>query len=327
MNVAGSQVVVTQHDGACGATVTGVRLAELDDDLFAEVLQAWHRYGVVAFPGQHLSETDQVGFSRRLGALENTTLRDLGTAKKPTTIALANVNKRGELVTDPEHKLNQFLRGNQEWHSDSSFKRISAKASMLAALEVPDEGGETEYTDMRAGYDALDEATRRRLDGLMALHSAAYSQNLAMPDTPLHPDEEHNLPPVPQPLVRIHEPTGRPSLFIGRHAMSIEQLDEAEGRAPAGRATGNGLPAAPHLPAPVGEGGCRAVGHPVHTPPRPPLGHPPSPRHAPHHHRRGPHPGRHQRMGAVAGTVLERRDFRMRRLFCWAGWRGGGWGW
>lgn len=231
MNVAGSQVVVTPHEGACGATVTGVRLAELDEDAFAEVLQAWHRYGVVAFPGQHLSEADQVGFSRRLGALENTTLRDLGTAKKPTTIALANVNKRGELVTDPEHKLNQFLRGNQEWHSDSSFKRISAKASMLAALQVPNEGGETEYTDMRAGYDALDEATRRRLDGLMALHSAAYSQNLAMPDTPLHPDEEHNLPPVPQPLVRIHEPTGRPSLFIGRHAMSIEQLEEAEGRA------------------------------------------------------------------------------------------------
>jgi alpha-ketoglutarate-dependent taurine dioxygenase len=102
---------------------------------------------------------------------------------------------------------------------------------MLVALQVPDEGGETEYADMRAGYEALDPFTRRRIAGLTALHSAAYSQGLAMPDTPLHPDEERNLPPVPQPLVRVHEPTGRPSLFIGRHAMAIEQLDEPEGRA------------------------------------------------------------------------------------------------
>lgn len=226
-----SGVVVTPHEGACGATVTGVRLAELDDDAFAAVLDAWHTYGVVAFPGQHLSEEDHVTFSRRLGNLENTNLRDRDPARRPTTIALANINRQGELVTDPDHKLNRFLAGNQEWHSDSSFKRISAKASMLVALEVPTEGGETEYADMRAAYEALDAVAQRRLEGLIAFHSAAYSQGLAMPDTPLHADEQRNLPPVPQPLVRVHEPTGRRSLFIGRHAMSVEGLDEAEGRA------------------------------------------------------------------------------------------------
>ena len=271
--------------------MTGVRLADLDDDDFAEVLRAWHTYGVIAFPGQHLDEEAQVAFSRRLGALENTNLRDPDSARAPTTLALANVNRRGELVSDPEHKLNQFLRGNQEWHSDSSFKRISAKASMLAALEVPDEGGETEYTDMRAAYDALDEATRRRLEGLVALHSAAYSQSLAMPDTPLHTDEQRNLPPVPQPLVRIHEPTGRPSLFVGRHAMFIQQLDEAEGRALLRRAAGRGLPPAARLPAPLGGGRCGPVGQPLHGAPGPPVGHPQGPHHAPHHHRRRSAPG------------------------------------
>jgi len=71
-----SQVVVTPHDGACGATVTGVNLADLDDAAFAAVLRAWHTYGVVAFPGQHLEEADQVAFSRRLGSLERTNLRN-----------------------------------------------------------------------------------------------------------------------------------------------------------------------------------------------------------------------------------------------------------
>jgi alpha-ketoglutarate-dependent taurine dioxygenase len=226
-------VIVTPHEGACGATVTGVDLADLDDAAFADVLAAWHTYGVIAFPGQHLVEEAHVAFSRRLGSLENTNTRDPNSAeRRPTTLTLANVNRKGELVSDPEHKLNRFLRGNQHWHSDSSFKRISAKASLLAAIEVPDEGGETEYTDMRAAYEALDDATRERLQGLVAVHSAAYSQAAAMGQAdPLHPDEQRHLPPVRQPLVRVHEPTGRRSLFIGRHAQRIEQLPDDEGRA------------------------------------------------------------------------------------------------
>jgi alpha-ketoglutarate-dependent taurine dioxygenase len=225
-----STIIVTPHYGACGATITGVHLADLDDAAFAEVLQAWHTYGVIAFPRQHLDEEAHVAFSRRLGALENTNVRDRDSEKRPTTLTLANINRKGEVVTDPEHKLNRFLRGNGYWHSDSSFKRISAKASMLAALQVPTEGGETEYADMRAAYDALDDETKERLEGLYAVHSAAYSQVAAMgSDSPLHPDEERNLPPVRQPLIRLHEPTGRRSLFIGRHAKYIENLDEAEG--------------------------------------------------------------------------------------------------
>ena len=232
MKAASSTVTVTPHEGACGATVTGVSLADLDDGAFADVLAAWQRYGVIAFPGQHLDEEAHVAFSRRLGNLENTNTRDpRSVEKRPTTISLSNVTRSGRHVTDPEDKLNRFLRGNQYWHSDSSFKRISAKASLLAALEVPDEGGETEYADMRAAYDALDDATRRRIEGFVAVHSAVYSQAQSMGrDGTFKPGEEENLPPVRQPLVRVHEPTGRRSLFIGRHAQRIEQLDEAESR-------------------------------------------------------------------------------------------------
>lgn len=228
-----STLTVTPHANACGATITGVNLADLNDATFDAVQAAWHTYGVIAFPGQHLDEDAHVAFSRRLGRLENTNTRNPDNAeKRPTTLRLANLNRRNELITDPEHKINQFLRGNQFWHSDSSFKRITAKASMLAALEVPEQGGETEYTDMRAAYDALDEATKARIEGLVAWHSAAYSQLMSMgPNGAFSAEEEANLPPVRQPLVRVHEPTGRRSLFVGRHAQSIENLDDAQSRA------------------------------------------------------------------------------------------------
>ncbi|MDH4145659.1 MAG: TauD/TfdA family dioxygenase [Acidimicrobiia bacterium] len=233
MSTTASTITVTAHEGECGATVTGVRLGELDDATFAQVLDAWHAYGVLAFPGQHLDEDAQVAFSRRLGALENTNTRDpRHPTRRPTTLTLANVDRQGELVSDPEARLNRFLAGNQFWHSDSSFKRISAKASMLVALAVPPEGGETEYADMRLAYEALDDATRRSLTGLVGMHSAAYSQRQSMGENdPLRPEEERNVPPVPQPLVRLHEPSGRRSLFIGRHVMAIEGMDGADARA------------------------------------------------------------------------------------------------
>ena len=232
MATATTALKVTPHDGACGATVTGVDLAELSEDVFARILAVWHTYGVVAFPGQHLKEEDHVAFSRRLGALENTNTRDPHSAdKRPTTLTLANLDRQGQVVTDPEARINKFLKGNGYWHSDSSFKRISAKASLLAALAVPDQGGETEYTDMRAAYDALDEPTRQRIEGLTAVHSAAYSQRVSMGEAGgFRPEEEQHLPPVVQPVVRLHEPSGRRSLFVGRHAQYIESLDEAEGR-------------------------------------------------------------------------------------------------
>jgi alpha-ketoglutarate-dependent 2,4-dichlorophenoxyacetate dioxygenase len=225
-------LTVTPHRGACGATVTGVDLARLDDNTFTQVLAAWHTHGVLAFPHQHLSEEAHVAFSRRIGQLENTNTRDPHSAEhRPTTLQLANINRRGELVSDPEARLNRHLRGNQFWHTDSSFKRISAKASLLAAIQVPDAGGETEYADMRAAYDALDPVHHQQLDRLVAVHSIVWSQSLAMgEDHALPPEEERNLPPVRHPLVRVHEPTGRRSLFIGRHARLVEGLDEAASR-------------------------------------------------------------------------------------------------
>jgi alpha-ketoglutarate-dependent 2,4-dichlorophenoxyacetate dioxygenase len=215
-----------------GAEVTGVDLAHLDDDGFEALLDAWYRYGVLVFPAQYLSENDQITFSLRLGRLER-----LVSKKKPADVGaaakigrLANLDREGRPVPEGS-SLWLFLKGNQYWHSDSSFKAVSAKASMLSAWTVPSSGGETEWADMRQAYDALDQATKDRLAGLVGVHSYWYSQSMVGGTDVLADEDWAALPPVPHPLVRVNEDSGRRSLFIGRHASHVEGMAQAEGRA------------------------------------------------------------------------------------------------
>ena len=143
---------------------------------------------------------------------------------------LSNVGADGG-VAKPDDKLGLFLKGNRYWHTDSSFKKVGAKVSLLRALEVPETGGDTEWADMRAAWDALDPATQARLDGLTAVHSYAYSQGQVGGTTLLTRREWVDLPPVKHPVVRTHPATGRKSLYVGRHASHIVGMDEAQGRA------------------------------------------------------------------------------------------------
>ena len=122
--------------------------------------------------------------------------------------------------------------GNEGWHTDSSYMRLSAKASVLSAHVVPSHGGETEWADMRAAYDALDDAMRARIAGLSAYHSLRYSQArighvAAVGSSYGFHDEQ---PPL-RPLVKVHPETGRAALYIGRHAYGIPGLDPDESEA------------------------------------------------------------------------------------------------
>jgi alpha-ketoglutarate-dependent 2,4-dichlorophenoxyacetate dioxygenase len=215
-----------------GAEVTGVDLADLDDTAFEAVLDAWHRHAVLVFPGQHLSEAAQVAFSLRLGHLERLVSKRRGAnlGSRAQIGKLANLDQEGKPVPEGS-SLWLFLKGNQFWHSDSSFKAVAAKASMLSAWTVPSCGGETEWADMRAAYDALDDATRARLEGVVAVHSYWYSQSLVGGTDVLAEEDWAALPPVEHPVVRTNEDTGRRSLFIGRHASHVVGMDEVEGRA------------------------------------------------------------------------------------------------
>ncbi len=199
-----------------GATVTGVGLASLGSEAWLAIEEAFHRHAVLIFPGQHLSSAEQVAFGRRFGGIEQIVAgRDI--------IAISNQRPDGTLLADDDPGM-QIMRGNEGWHTDSSYMPLAAKASVLSAHVVPREGGETEWADMRAAYEALDEATRERVAGLSAYHSIRYSQARIGDTGPgIGYGYGDHAPPL-RPLVKVHPVTGRPSLYIGRHAYGIPGL-------------------------------------------------------------------------------------------------------
>jgi alpha-ketoglutarate-dependent taurine dioxygenase len=212
---------VTPLEASFGATVTDIDLAGLDDATWALVEAAFNTYALLIFPGQHLTAEAQTAFGQRFGRIE-----ELSAGMK--SVPISNMRRDGRMLGDDEHAM-QIMMGNEGWHTDSSYMHVSARASILAAQVLPRTGGETEWADMRAAYDALDEALRERVEGLSAFHSLRYSQarigHVAAVGSGYGLDED--VPPL-RPLVKTHPVTGRKSLYIGRHAHAIPGLAEAE---------------------------------------------------------------------------------------------------
>jgi alpha-ketoglutarate-dependent taurine dioxygenase len=213
----------TRTTATLGAVVTDVDLSDVDDDTAEEIEGAFNEHAVLVFPAQHLRDDAQVALSRRFG--------DLETAAGGAVFPIANVRRDGSLIADPGDPTALLLIGNQTWHSDSSFREVSAKASMLSAHVVPSRGGETEFADMRAAYDALPDAMKERLEGLVATHSYRYSQG-RIGGLEMYPAAGLDaIDGAEHPVVRTHPATGRRSLFIGRHAFRIRGMDDAAAQA------------------------------------------------------------------------------------------------
>ncbi len=212
-------------DATLGATVRGVDLRQpLDGPTFAKIESAWHDHAVLIFPEQHLSHDQHQDFSRMFGPLELSIRRN----RPKSAGQLTNVRADGT-IAPPESLQARFLLGNTFWHTDSSYKRVGAKASILAAHVVPDSGGETEWADMRAAYDVLDDEMKAWLEDKVAVHSYEFSHKPFGGVEVLSLDELSHLPPVEHPLIRAHPATGRKNLFVGRHASHIlgEDLEES----------------------------------------------------------------------------------------------------
>ena len=212
-----------------GAVATGGDLARLDAETFAAIERAWDEHAVLVFPDQHLSEAEQAGFSRRLGPLERS-LAENTVGADPEIIVLSNMRDDGTLWPARSAR-GLFLEDNNYWHTDSSYKRVPSKGSALAARVVPETGGETAFADMRAAWDALEPEMQRYLENKSAVHSYAYSQGKVGGTETLSEAEWDALPPVEHPILRRHPGTGRPALYIGRHASHIAGEDEGESRA------------------------------------------------------------------------------------------------
>jgi alpha-ketoglutarate-dependent 2,4-dichlorophenoxyacetate dioxygenase len=214
------------------AEVSGVDLSQpLTDDLVTQIEQAIDRYAVLVFRNQPLTDDQHAEFTRRFGPIDKGLL--LGSKRKrrltnPDVIDLANVDLDGN-VLPVSNVRNVSLIANQLWHSDSSFKNPPAKYSVLCGVNLPAHGGQTEFADQRAAYDALSDDMKTRIEGLVAEHWAYHSRNM-LGGGGFSPEEMAALPSVRWPVVHTIEGSGRKSLFVGIHTCEIDGMGTAEAR-------------------------------------------------------------------------------------------------
>ncbi|HWN02216.1 MAG TPA: TauD/TfdA family dioxygenase, partial [Candidatus Dormibacteraeota bacterium] len=219
--------------GPClAAEVEGIDLTQpLSPEEVAAVHAGMDQYAVLVFHDQPLTDEQQLAFTRSLGEIEHaigTGLREQ--YRLPTTFAdVSNLDVNNQVFAR-DSRTRLFSLGNRLWHSDSSFKVVPAKYSLLHARSVPSKGGNTEFADMRAGYDALDDETKARVADLICEHSQLYSRSL-LGFTDFTDEERERFKPVRQVLVRTHPGHGRKSLYLSSHAGGIVGWPVPEARA------------------------------------------------------------------------------------------------
>ena len=206
-----------------GAVITDVDLKNLTTDDFALIKQNFLKFGFLVFPRQFLSDQENIAFGERFGKLE------FG-ASPMSNQAKMEDGTYGK-VFDIESQRMRTNVGNEAWHTDSTYWPISSKCAMLSAIVVPKEGGETQLADMRAGYAALDEATKSQIAHLSAYHSTEFSQANDVGNFPLREEGSiYHGEAYLRPLVKTHPETGVKNLFVGRHAFGIPGLERHESR-------------------------------------------------------------------------------------------------
>lgn len=228
-------MTVTQLHPLFVGDVTGLDLSDPGADAHYPALQAaLDEHGVLIFHGPALSQERQVAFCGMFGPLEGEG-KSVGILttdiKRRVDVRLADISNLDEdgKVLGQQDRRRMFALGNQLWHTDSSFKAIPAKYSMLHAHSVTPEGGETQVVDTRAAYDALPSKMKDRIEDLVAVHSIFCSrQKLGFTD--FTDEERAALPPVKRPLVRRHKESNRKALYLASHADYILGMEVPDGK-------------------------------------------------------------------------------------------------
>lgn len=213
--------------------VSGVDLCKpLTKDEAAAIEAGMDKYAVLIFRGQDITDEQQLAFALNFGEREHA--RGGNVTKKEDARLNTGLNDVSNLGKDgkplpKDHRTHLFNLGNCLWHSDSSFRPIPAKFSLLSARVVNPKGGNTEFADMRAAYDALDDETKAEIEDMICEHSLMYSRgSLGFVD---YTDEEKAMfKPVLQRLVRTHPVHGRKSLYLSSHAGLVRGMSVPEGR-------------------------------------------------------------------------------------------------
>ena len=216
------------------AAIAGIDLAKpltpADRDAIEDAI---NRYAIVVFHDQTPSDDQKIAFARHFGPIQAPAQRERhhDVKHRLTSSEIADIsNLDGEgRVLEPDSRRRLDWLANRLWHTDASFRAVPGALSMLYAHIVPEQGGETEFADLRAAYDALPERTRAEIEDRLAEHSIWHSRGL-LSVTQYKPEEFASLPPVPQRLVRRHPGSGRKTLYLASHASHIIGMPIADGR-------------------------------------------------------------------------------------------------
>jgi alpha-ketoglutarate-dependent taurine dioxygenase len=220
-------VEVRKLGAAMGAEIVGADLNALDNTAFETIRDAFVTHQVIAVRDQNLSPAAQLVFSRRFGALEDQLNAHYTVPGYPEVLVLSNDLKDGKPVG--------LIDGGDFWHSDSSHRDLPSMATILFAVQNPRQGGDTEFANMAAAYDALPDAIRKRIAGLKGVHAVSKLKNARVTVSPRRPDgkdfyeKQKSLPDQVWPLVRTHPVTGRKVLYVSpRFTIGIEGLPVTE---------------------------------------------------------------------------------------------------
>src|ERR1700744_142273 len=216
-----------------GGEASGIDITKpLTREEAAQIEKGMDQFGVMVFHDQRLTDEAQMTFSRNFGELELATnnLRDTKEQRVGAhTGDIPNLDAQNNVLAR-ENRRRLFSLGTRLWHSDSSFKVVPAKYSLLSARIIPDKGGNTEFADMRAAYDTLDDETKAQCEGLVCEHSQLFSRaQIGFGD--FTEEERRQFAPVQQRRIRRHPSTGRKSLYLASHAGTIVGWPIPEARA------------------------------------------------------------------------------------------------
>lgn len=227
--------VINPHpDPAQTMTLEAVGGVEIDDIDASQpllprdrdrIIRLFRAHPILVFRGQKLSKEQQYDFTAHFGAIEENHV-----GRHTDAVRYTAVHTVSNLDADGHPRGPQQDRGNYFWHSDKSYHAVPSLLTMLHAVEIPPQGGQTQFANLRMAYAALDDATKARIATLRAIHSWEGSR-LNSGSSPATEAQKRERPPVDHPLVRIHPDTGERALYLGNHSHAILGMVEDEGRA------------------------------------------------------------------------------------------------
>ncbi len=236
MTIAGLEarpISATARHALIGAEVRGLDLSRpLDPSTRARIHDLWMKHLVLVFPGQTITDEQHIAFGRNFGELEVHVSVAHRSSRNAEIYRVSNVDEAGNIIPARETAW-QYINLSWLWHTDSSFRQVPSKGSILHGLEITNAGGNTLFANMYAAYDDLDDAMKKRIEGRWVIHDHDHILSLSPELSKKHDKGRYDaLPPVRHPLVQIHPVTRRRCLLLSPHTMvEVEGMAAAESRA------------------------------------------------------------------------------------------------